>query len=95
MSILQKLRQRNRSADGGLLGGLVTAGKYHDQRLAPLDAVHTLARPKVFAHLEHAFTYRLHVAQLGLAQPIVDALPGQPILRPLSQSENSLSSFTA
>jgi hypothetical protein len=40
----------------------------------------------MFAHLEHAFAYRFHVAQvvkLGLAQPLDEALPCQPVLQAL------------
>jgi hypothetical protein len=83
---LQGLRQRNRSANVGLLRGLVAAGKHHNQRLAALDVVHAPVRPKVLAHLEHTFAYRLHVAevaQLGLAQPLVEALPGQSVFQAL------------
>ena len=49
-----------------------------------LNVVHAPAWPEMFAHLEHAFAYRLHVAQvskLGLAQPLDEALPCQLVFQ--------------
>ena len=67
--------------DIGLLGGFVTASEHRDQRLATLDVVHTPTRPKVFLHIEHTFTYRLHIAWLRLAQPFTEAYPILPVLQ--------------
>ena len=60
-------------------------------QLAVLDIAHAPAWPEMFAHLEHVFDYRLHVAQvakLDLAQPLDEALPRQPVLQAFEPQES-------
>jgi len=63
---------------------LSTSQPKPSHQLAVLDIARAPAWPEMFAHLEHVFDYRLHVAQvakLDLAQPLDEALPRQPVLQ--------------